>query len=168
MFALKPQAFSGGNVFVDGVGFLGTLKSVEFPKIENETLEVSGSVGKTEMILPTLKPLSAKIEVNNINQIILTSLSSVLPKVFKLKTSLSSTGLSQEETKLEALIGGNVKVAELPKYEVNSEVALSLEISVNSFTYSIDNLPCIVYDFENSIYMINGIDQYANIRKNIN
>ena len=162
-----PQAFTGGNVFIDGIGCLGILKSFEPPKLENDTIEASASIGKYEKVLPSLKPLSAKITLQDINGALLAPLSTLIPKVVYIKKNMTSVGITQQDTQIIATMGGVCKVGELPSYEMLKEVEFSFEMAVYSFVYEVNKVPLIVYDVENSIYTINGIDQFASIRKNI-
>lgn len=162
-----PQAFTGGNVFIDGIGCLGVLKSFEPPKLEYDTIEASASIGRYEKVLPSLKPLSAKITLSDINAMLLAPLSTLIPKVVYVKKNMTSVGITQQDTQIIATMGGVCKVGELPNYEMIKEVEFSFEMAVYSFSYQVNKVPLIVYDVENSIYMIDGIDQFASIRKNI-
>ncbi|WP_394908907.1 phage major tail tube protein [uncultured Helicobacter sp.] len=162
-----PQAFTGGNVFIDGIGCIGILKGFEPPKLDYDTIEASASIGKYEKVLPSLKPLSAKIILSDINAILLAALSTLIPKVVYVKKNMTSVGITQKDTQIIATMGGVVKVGDLPQYEMIKEVEFSFEMAVYTFSYQVDKVPLIVYDVENSIYMINGIDQFASIRKNI-
>ncbi|TLD80185.1 phage tail protein [Helicobacter sp. MIT 05-5293] len=162
-----PQAFTGGNVFIDGIGALGILKSFEPPKLDYDTIEASASIGKYEKVLPSLKPLTAKITLTDVNAVLLAPLSTLIPKVVYVKKNMTSVGITQKDTQIIATMGGVVKVGELPQYEMIKEVEFSFEMAVYTFSYQVDKVPLIVYDVENSIYMINGIDQFASIRKNI-
>ena len=163
----SPQAFTGGNVFIDGVGCLGILKSLELPKFEYSTIEASASIGKYEKVLPSLKPLTAKLTLSSVNAVLLAPLSTILPKVIYVKQNATNVSLTQQDTQIIATFGGVVKVGELPSFEMEKEVELSFEMAIYTFTYQIDKVPVIVYDVENSVFMVNGIDQFASIRNNI-
>ena len=162
-----PQAFTGGNVFIDGIGALGILKSFEPPKLDYDTIEATASIGKYEKVLPSLKPLTAKITLTDVNAVLLAPLSTLIPKVVYVKKNMTSVGITQKDTQIIATMGGVVKVGELPQYEMIKEVEFSFEMAVYTFNYQVNKVPLIIYDVENSIYMINGIDQFASIRKNI-
>ncbi|WP_300449538.1 phage major tail tube protein [uncultured Helicobacter sp.] len=162
-----PQAFTGGNVFIDGIGALGILKSFEPPKLDYDTIEATASIGKYEKVLPSLKPLTAKIILTDVNAVLLAPLSTLIPKVVYVKKNMTSVGITQKDTQIIATMGGVVKVGELPQYEMIKEVEFGFEMAVYTFSYQVNKVPLIVYDVENSIYMINGIDQFASIRKNI-
>lgn len=162
-----PQAFTGGNVFIDGIGALGVLKTFEPPKLEYDIIEASASIGKYEKVLPSLKPLSCKITLSDINEMLIAPLSTLIPKIIYIKKNMTSTGISQQDIQIIATMGGVVKIGELPQFEMLKEVEFSFEMAVYSFSYQVNKKPLIMYDIENSIYMVNGIDQFANIRKNI-
>lgn len=166
-FQFNAQAFTGANLFIDGIGCLGVLKSLEPPKIEQETIEQTSSIGKYEQVLPTLKPLSAKFVVSNVDMVYFNTLNAYIPQVIYVKSNLSSGGMTKKETQIIATFNGNIKILELPKFEMNKEAEMSMEMNVYMFSYQIDKLPSILYDVHNSIYALNGIDQFLEIRKNI-
>ena len=149
-----PQAFTGGNVFIDGIGALGILKSFEPPKLDYDTIEATASIGKYEKVLPSLKPLTAKITLTDVNAVLLAPLSTLIPKVVYVKKNMTSVGITQKDTQIIATMGGVVKVGELPQYEMIKEVEFSFEMAVYTFNYQVNKVPLIIYDVENSIYMI--------------
>lgn len=163
----NAQAFSGGNLFIDGIGCLGVLKSFEPPKLEQESIEQTSAIGKFEQVLPTLKPLSAKFVVSNVDSMYFNTLNAYIPQAIYIKSNLSSGGITKKETQVIATFQGNIKILELPKFEMNKEAEMSFEMNVYMFSYQVDKVPTIVYDVHNSIYALNGIDQFLEIRKNI-
>ncbi len=162
---LTAQAITGGNLFIDGIGKLGELKGAELPKFEHETIEANSAVGKYEVVLPLLKPLTCKLEVNNVNVVYFSMLNTNMPHAFYVKNNLTATG--GEETKITATFEGNVKVLETPKFEMGSEAILSLEVACVFVKYDINDFPSVVYDAQNAIYAVNGVDLLEKIRKNI-
>ena len=40
-----PQVVQEANVFINGQGYLGVVKSLTIPKIEQEMIEVKGALG---------------------------------------------------------------------------------------------------------------------------
>lgn len=163
----NTKVFTGANVFVDGVGLLGILKEFTPPKLENDTVETSTSIGKREIVLPTLKPLSATLVLSDVQPFILQAISNVTLKTFKVKANATADTLATSHTKHELTLAGKAKSTELPKFNQGEELSINFELALALFIYSIDNAPVITYDVENSIYAINGIDQYAQIRANI-
>lgn len=164
---MNPQAITGGNLFIDGIGCIGILKSVELPKIEHEVIEQTSSIGKYEQVLLTLKPLSAKFTVSNVDEIYFNTLNPYIPQIIFIKQNLSTGGFLKKESQIISTFKGNIKIVELPKFEMNKEVEMTFEMSVHMFSYEVDKTPSIIYDVLNSIYAINGIDQFLEIRKNI-
>ncbi|GMB93627.1 hypothetical protein NHP200010_13500 [Helicobacter bizzozeronii] len=169
MERIEPQAFSGGNVFIDGNGYSGLLKDFEPPKIEFETLEASASIGKYERALPIVKPLSAKITFQAIDSGFFSVLSkqNVAKVVVKSNVSGAEDDGSPKEIQLEATMEGFVKVFEPPKAEMAKEVEVGLEISIITFTYKVDKEEVLSYDKNNSVLKIDGEDQFAAIKNNI-
>jgi len=66
-----------------------------------------------------------------------------------------------------ATFEGNVKVLEAPKFEMNKEANMSIEMSCFVVKYEVEKKTTLSYDVENKIYAVNGEDLYETIRKNI-
>ncbi|ALV24545.1 phage major tail tube protein, putative [Campylobacter iguaniorum] len=164
MSNITASAITGGNLFVDGIGMLGDLVSAELPKFEYETLEASSAVGKYEVVLPTLKPLMAKFTVSRVNSVYFALLLQNVSQNIYIKKNISNMN---GEVGVTVTCQGRVKILETPNFEMNKEAQMSFEMSCIFVKYEIDKMPTLIYDADNSIYMINGVDQYEKIRKNI-
>ncbi|AQW82898.1 phage major tail tube protein [Campylobacter pinnipediorum] len=162
---LKAQAITGGNLFIDGVGCFGELVDFEPPKFEHETLEANSEVGKYELVLPTLKPLSAKFTVNNVSDVYFSLLNTKQHQKVYVKTN--NTGSEGAEVAIVATFTGSIKILETPKFEMNKEANMVIEMNCYTVKYEVDKKAVLVYDIENKVYSVNGDDLYATIRKNI-
>ncbi|MGP1484906.1 MAG: phage major tail tube protein [Campylobacter sp.] len=163
--SLKAQAFTGGNLFIEGFGLFGEVVDVELPKIENEIIETSSGVGKMEAILPTIKPLSVKITVNNLNWYYFNMLDTSRSHYFYLKANASNS--DGKDTQIVASFRGKLKNMDGAKFEFNKEANLSFEASLSFYKLEVGNLPVILYDAINNVYEAGGVDLFENIRKNI-
>lgn len=162
---MKAQAITGGNFFIDGVGLFGELVDFEPPKFEHETIEAASEIGKYELVLPTLKPLSAKFTVNNVSLVYFSLLNTKIRQ--KVYVKANHSGSEGKNTAVTATFEGNVKILEAPKFEMNKEANMSIEMSCVVVKYEVDRIPTLLYDAENKIYAVNGNDLYEAIRKNI-
>ena len=162
---MKAQAITGGNFFVDGIGLFGELVDFEPPKFEHETIEAASEIGKYELVLPTLKPLSAKFTVNNVSETYFGLLNTKTKQ--KVYVKANHSGSDGKHTGIVATFEGNVKVLEAPKFEMNKEANMSIEMSCIVVKYEVDKKTALSYDVENKIYSVNGNDLYEAIRKNI-
>ena len=162
---MKAQAITGGNFFIDGVGLFGELVDFEPPKFEHETIEAASEIGKYELVLPTLKPLSAKFTVNNVSLVYFSLLNTKIRQ--KVYVKANHSGSEGKDTAVTATFEGNVKILEAPKFEMNKEANMSIEMSCVVVKYEVDRIPTLLYDAENKIYAVNGNDLYEAIRKNI-
>ncbi|WP_104696353.1 phage major tail tube protein [Helicobacter salomonis] len=169
MTRIEPQAFTGGNVFIEGNGYAGVLKDFEPPKIEFETLEANASIGKYERALPIIKPLSAKITFQAMSKEIFNTLKKSKVAKITLKHNISGAdenGLPKE-IQVESTLEGSVKSCEPSKAEMGKEVEISLEMSLVVFKYKLDKEEMISYDKANATFSINGENQFAAINRNI-
>jgi len=162
---MKAQAITGGNFFIDGIGLFGELVDFEPPKVEHETIEAASEIGKYELVLPTLKPLSAKFTVNNVSETYFGLLNTKTKQKVYIKANHS--GSEGKHVAIVATFEGNVKVLEAPKFEMNKEANMSIEMSCFVVKYEVEKKTTLSYDVENKIYAVNGEDLYETIRKNI-
>ncbi|WP_297959084.1 phage major tail tube protein [uncultured Campylobacter sp.] len=163
--SLKAQAITGGNLFIAGIGLMGELVDFEPPKFEHETIEASAEIGKYEIVLPTLKPLSAKFTINNVSAVYFALLNTKIKQSLYVKAN--HTDGEGAATQVVATFSGNIKVLEPPKFEMNKEANLSIEMNCYFCKYDVDKKPVLIYDVDNKIYAVDGIDLYESIRKNI-
>ncbi|OCR90209.1 phage major tail tube protein [Campylobacter fetus] len=166
MSNITAGAITGGNLFIEGIGMFGDLVSTEMPKFEHETIEASTNIGKYELVLPTLKPLSAKFTISNVNMIYFDLL--LLNKTQKIYVKNNISSMNGVETGVVATFEGNLKILEMPNFEMNKEAQMSFEMSCTFVKYEVDKKAALVYDAQNGFYVVDGIDQYEKIRKNIN
>lgn len=163
---ITAGAITGGNLFIGGTGMLGDLVSAEMPKFEYETIEASASIGKYELVLPTLKPLSAKFTISNVSMVYFDLL--LLNKTQKIYIKNNISSMNGVETGITATFEGNLKILEIPNFEMNKEAQLSFEMSCIFVKYEINKKVALTYDAQNGFYVVDGVDQYEKIRKNIN
>ncbi|WP_104682622.1 phage major tail tube protein [Helicobacter felis] len=166
---IDPQAFTGGSVFIEGSGYAGALKSFEPPKIEFETIEANSSIGKQEIVLPTLKPLNAKVSFQAVNKMIFSLLKKGKLQKIVVKANASSSGETGAitDTAVHATMEGNIKSAEPPKFEMSKELEISVEMSVSKYTYAVGGEEMVNYDIFTATCKLVGEDQFTNIRNNI-
>ncbi|PAF44884.1 hypothetical protein BKH46_09365, partial [Helicobacter sp. 12S02634-8] len=143
---LNAQAITGGNVFINGIGRIGVLKSVELPTLERDVIEQNTSIGKFEQVIPTLKPLTAKFVITEVDEILITAFNSLLPATIYIKKNLTQGALIAEHSQIVATFGGAPKILQFPNFEMNKEVEMSLSMAVYLFTYQKEKIPLIVYD----------------------
>lgn len=169
MTRIQAQAFTGGNVFIDGNGYVGLLKDFEPPKFEFETIEANASIGKYERVLPVLKSLGAKLTFQALGADIFKALdrSKIVKVVVKNNVSGADNDGLPKEIQVEATMQGAIKTCELSKAEMNKEVEISFEMSILSFKYVVDREEMLSYDSLNSTFKVAGVDQYAAINRNI-
>lgn len=160
----NPQAITGANVFIDGIGYFGTLKEATLPKFEHDTIEANGEIGKAEVVLPTLKPLSATLILNRVEDSFIALLNTQKPQRIYIKSNLSANGI---QTGQVITFEGRVKTLELAKVAINEPADLTIELSLSLVKYELDKKTLLLYDFDNKVYSVNGKDLFENIRANI-
>ncbi|MDL0089957.1 phage major tail tube protein [Campylobacter gastrosuis] len=161
----KAQAFTGANFFIDGVGLLGEVVDIELPKIEAETIESSSGIGKVEVTLPTIKPLSVKVSVNNLNELYFNLLDQSKTQKFYVKAN--ATNSEGDNTQLIATFEGKIKSMSGAKIEFNKEANFDFEANVTFYKLEVGGKTQILYDAFNNAYEVGGFDLFSTIRKNI-
>lgn len=160
----NPNVTTGANVFIDGVGLFGTLKEATLPKFENETLEANGEIGKTEVVLPTLKPLSATLVLNQTLPEFVKLLDTSKTQRLYIKSNISANDGQKGQI---ITFEGKIKSLEFSKVSVNEPAELTIELSLSLVKYELDNKTLLLYDFINKAYSVDGNDLFEKIRKNI-
>lgn len=162
---ITASAITGGNLFLDGVGRVGELVSCELPAFEHETLEVSTAIGKHELVLPTLKAMSAKFTVSDVNKAYFDLMNTSERQNIFIKANKSQ--MDGVEVGIITTFEGFVKVLNAPNYEMNKEAQLTFEVSCTLVKYEINKETVLLHDVENSFYNVGGVDIFEKIRKNI-
>jgi len=163
----KPQVLTDINVFIDGIGHLGTSKKVTLPKIEK--VRQSQTSGGFERTVDTgiFKELECEITLAEYSSSVFASMAlgnaSGLGVLFVLKGSIFQDGT---RVPLVATIQGDIDVDD-GDLEGGKELERKIKVAVNLYGMTIDGTQGVLFDTTNMIAMIDGVDYLADLRTQI-
>jgi P2 family phage contractile tail tube protein len=162
----EPQTMTGANVFIEGVGFIGTTKEVDYPKLEFTTWTSNSGLGEREVDTGLLKAMTATFTFEEYNKIYFEILSKRWNEKANIYVKQNITeGIKQ--IPLVVTFKGNLKSIEFPKYEHGKEVNVVLELAVSFYKFEYNNDEQFLVDLNNMIFTINGQDKFQEIRANL-
>lgn len=164
---IEPQALTGANLTFNGIKCKGALVEADLPEHEFITKEVAASIGKKEMVLPTLKPQNLKVVVNAVDNAMfaLAFNPSLKRTLIALENNLSD---NDKNTSYKVLANGKIKKITPPKIAMEEEIKVEIEMTCYAYHELVDMKPVFSYDIDNESLKPDGItDIYSEIRSNI-
>jgi len=161
-----PQSIKEINVFINGIGYLGSAKNFKIPTIEVETTELKGAMS-ANVSTGAIKPLECELKISTLDLNVYAALGSNLAGVkipLLLKASLIEDG---KEHAVSVAISGDILSYEVGDMENGKEVELALKIAVRFESVSIDGVPMLIYDYNNLICIVGGVDLMSKVRSNL-
>ena len=163
MSLLQPHTISDVNVFLDGQGFLGVIKELNLPVLEKD-IRMQENAGLTRPVdLGLFKEL--KIEFT------MQQLSAAVPAWLATGRELDSplifkAGILEGAETKEFLSSakGLITKYELPSLGPKVELEAKLEIALNFFSVTFNGEQLMLFDTENAVAVINGVDLLAETR----
>ena len=163
-----PQVVQDVNVFVNGQGYLGYAKSVGVPTIEQEMIESKGAISAS-FATGTFKPCEiefkiAKIDANMYATLSLNNFTSRVPFLFK--ASLYEPSKNKTVPFSMAITGDIISIA-VKELGAGEEMEVTIKVAVHFLDINVESIPMILFDVENMIYLVGGVDYLANVRANL-
>jgi P2 family phage contractile tail tube protein len=155
----------GRNVFVQGIGFVGTVGDIEPPVVKFKQAE-DGNLGRN-VDSGLLEPMECKLTIFDVNQVIFEAVGKRLGDLasFVIKSSIVAGG---KETPVYFEIGAQVTEQEWENMkETAKETGINLTLSVIQYKLEIDGKEHYDIDADRYICKINGKDHFETLRKQI-
>jgi len=161
----KPQILTGANLFVEGVGHLGTSKIMTLPKLEFET-EKQSTGGLTRHIdLATLKEMEAEFELEEYSSVVYTALKKRTgDAAFLVKANIRQ---GARDLPVIATLKGVVSLLDDGTMESKKQAARKVKLGVNYYSLELDGKQEVLVDVENMILEIDGVDLLEQARANL-
>lgn len=157
----NTQILNGLNLQVLGVGHLGKVKSIDQPDVSFEVVD-DVSTGRLKAMYMTIKlgeynpSILLQALQNNLRA------SSRVPFVVK-----GSIRQNSRDLPLMIVATGETHEIKDGSLEANKDVGREMKIKLDTYTKTVDGVPEIVFDDPNEIFLLNGVDQYAEFRANV-
>jgi P2 family phage contractile tail tube protein len=157
-----PQYLTGQTAFIQGVGLLGTVKSVALPKVEKirETITQGGFERAVETGI--FKAMEAELSLSEYHPIAYQAMQE-LGALIVIKGSLKQAG---KDVPVLATFKGSVDVDD-GSWETGKEAERKVKVFCEHYTLSVDGVVQVSIDVPNMIALIMGIDYMETIRKHI-
>lgn len=164
--ANKPQVITGVNVFVDGMGHLGTAKKATLPKVSMQTFEDSSGGVTREVLKGVLEKLESEFTLSEYSPVVYAALAAqgLLGVSVIYKANILQNG---ENKALVAVIKGNIKEIDDGEIETGKEVERKVSLAVNFYALEINGTQGVMIDADNMIYMVDGVDLLSAMRQNL-
>ncbi|PZT47147.1 phage tail protein [Helicobacter valdiviensis] len=161
------EVIQESNVYIDGQGYLGVVRNLKLPDIEQEMVEVKGVMG-ANYSSGTLKPLEITFKLAVADPVLYTAFFHTTfseikaPLLFResVHRGGKNYGINAE------FLGEFISISE-SDHESGSEVEVEVKMAVHFYMQRRNNIPIITYDHKNTILMVNGIDLMGSIRDNL-
>lgn len=162
-----PQIMKDINIFVDGIGHLGTSEEIKLPSIKFKTEGFNRGGFEKEISLGTFEKLEAEV-----------TLAEYSPIVFAAMAAGTVTGLGVNITVKGSILQNGKHISALATlqgeididdgaWKANEKVQRKIKMRVNLYAMEIGGTQAILFDTENMIAMIDGVDYLASLRSHI-
>ena len=162
-----PQTLKDINIFVDGLGHLGTSKEIKLPVIKQKKQALTAGGFEQEFDTGTFEKLEAEF-----------TLAEYSPIVFAAMVAGEATGLGVNITVKASIIQGGKKIQALATlqgtvevddgtWKANQEVERKVKMNVNKYILEIGGKQGLLFDTRNMIAIIDGVDYLETLRKHI-
>jgi P2 family phage contractile tail tube protein len=157
----NKQLLSGLNLSVAGVGHIGQINNIDQPDLEFEVVD-GVSTGRLKTMFLTIK----MGEYNNslLQQVLQNNLKDNAKVSFVIKGNIHQNA---KDIPLMILASGEVHIVKDGTLEINKAVQREMKIRITFYSKTVAGIPEIVVDVPNEIFLIDGIDQYADFRANV-
>ena len=162
-----PQIMKDINIFVDGIGHLGTSEEIKLPNIKFKTEGFNRGGFEKEISLGTFEKLEAEVTLAEYSPIVFAAMAA--GTVTGLGVNITVKGSIYQEGKSKqaiATIQGNIDIDD-GSWKPNEQVKRKLTMSVNLYAMEIDGKQACLFDVNNMIAMIDGVDFLATLRSQI-
>ncbi|HKM18919.1 MAG TPA: phage major tail tube protein [Aliarcobacter sp.] len=162
-----PQTMRDINVFVDGIGHLGTSEEFELPKINQKKFSQEFGGFEREILSGSFEKMEANVTLNEYSAAVYAAMA--VGNVTGLGVNITVKGaIYQDGKSLQAIatIQGNIDIDD-GSWKANEQVKRKLKIAVNLYAMEIDGKQACLFDVNNMIAMIDGVDFLATLRSQI-
>ncbi len=156
-----PHFLTGMTAFVDGVGLLGTVKTVQLPKVEQ--LRETTTAGGFERSINTgvFKAMEAELTISEYNDSVYKAWQEQLPIV--IKGSIKEKGNTYQ---IEINLKGEREIDD-GTLETGKEVERKVKVYCDYYSLTINGESQVLLDVDNMIANIMGKDYLEDMRNHL-
>ncbi|WP_170000590.1 phage major tail tube protein [Campylobacter sp. RM9328] len=163
-----PQVVQEANVYINGQGYLGVVKTLNIPKIEQDMIEAKGALSGN-FASGVIKPVEMEFKLNVLDKNMylgygLNTWNNRIPFLFK--ASIFQAGKGEAQPFSMAVTGDIIEI-DPGSFESGKELEITVKLAVHFLDINIDKIPMVLFDVENMICLIGGVDYLAKVRSNL-
>lgn len=162
----EAQVINAGQIFVEGLGFLGVTGEIEIPAIEFETYEQNGGFYKSNLNTGIIKPLTLKIKFTEYNKVLCESMAKQFNEQSNLYAKWNVSAPKGHFSHI-ATFRGNITKNTYPKIKFGETVEMELEMQCYFMKLETKGVMEFLIDTRNLICNIGGKDIWQEIRANV-
>ena len=151
-----PGKMKKMNLFVNGLGLLGVVKSVKLPSVKTKKDVING----VQVDSGLLEPMEFECELIDFNADMMMAASLLDEANITVKGEYLENNKS---AKLIATLGGALDI-DVDSLEEGKELSQKVKMYVNTYVLNLDGKPIYEIDLKNLIAVIGGVDIYASTR----
>lgn len=162
-----PQTMRDINIFVDGIGHLGTSSEFELPKINQKKFTQEFGGFERDVLTGSFEKMEASVTLDEYSASVFAAMA--LGNATGLGVNITVKGSIFQEGKSKqalATIQGNIDIDD-GSWKANEQVKRKLTIAVNAYAMEIDGKQGCLFDVKNMIAIIDGVDFLATLRSQI-
>ena len=156
-----PHFLTGLSAFIDGIGLLGTVKSVALPKVEQMRETITQGGFERSVAVGVFKAMEAEITLSNFNKYAYRSWTTQIPIV--IKGSIKAKGKSYP---IQVMLKGDRDIDD-GNLEEGKAIERKIKVYIDFYELTVDNLPQVLIDIDHSIGIIDGVDYLEDLRSHL-
>ncbi len=166
MAVLSPQTITNANVIIDGIGELGTTKSVVLPKVEEEMYTQKFGGGTRHVPTGMYKEMTTEITLERFSPTVYAAMlvKSAADLIVIIKADINDRG---KTIAFNAIVKGIIQTVDDGTLETGKQVERKITLATNFYALEIDGKQGYVIDVENLITKIDGQDILEQLRSAI-
>ena len=162
------EVIQEANVYIDGQGYLGVVRNLKLPDIEQEMIETKASLS-ANYSTGILKPLEISFKLAVADPVLYAAyFHSTFTKIKAPILFRESVHRGGKNYGISAEIMGEFISMSESEHESGKEVEVEVKVAVHFYMQRRNNIPLIIYDHSNTILMIDGVDMLSSLRDNLN
>lgn len=162
-----PQIMKDINIFVDGIGHLGTSEEIKLPVIKFKTEGLSRGGFEKEISLGTFEKLEAEATITEYDPIVYAAIAAGTVTGLGVNITVKGSILQKgKHISAVATLQGEIDVED-GSWKANEKIQRKMKMRVNLYVMEIGGIQGIVFDTENMIAIIDGVDYLASLRSHI-
>ena len=157
-----PQFLTGQTAFIQGVGLLGTVKTVALPKVEQIRETIKQGAFERSIATGLFKAMEAEITLSECHPVAYQAMQE-LGALIVIKGSLKQAG---KDVPVVATFVGSVDVDD-GTWETGKETERKVKVFCDNYSLTVGGVVQVEMDAKNMIALIMGVDYAETIRKHI-